>query len=197
MLCCVLFFFLSCLVSILDCPFSFLQGVLRLIDWSLLNIQCQICYHDYNKFNNIKSIDRNEGKYKDRKTFSAVLCPAQVTYTEIIMVFLLYYTNMLNLIMLIVLSQWNNCPRVDVSLHSSILSWFRGDQSILLLLQPVCLVGKQQIPFLLSLVWPDRGSSLRTSLPVHHWCSWNVLGGIVSVVVNITWLLSSFHLSIN
>jgi hypothetical protein len=58
----------------------------------------------------------------------------------------------------IVLVHWNNSPRVDMSLHSSTLFWFRANQSLLFLLNAACLAEKQEIPILYSLVWPDRGS---------------------------------------
>ena len=32
------------------------------------------------------------------------------------------------------LAHWNNSPRVDMSLHSDTLFWFRADQSLLFLL---------------------------------------------------------------
>jgi hypothetical protein len=48
-------------------------------------------------------------------------------------------------------------------LHSDVLSWFRTDQSLLFLLNTVCLAEKQQIPILQSLVWPDRGSNPRST----------------------------------
>jgi hypothetical protein len=41
-----------------------------------------------------------------------------------------------------------NSPRVDMSLHSDTLFWFRANQSLLFLLNPVCLVEKQHIPIL-------------------------------------------------
>ena len=55
-------------------------------------------------------------------------------------------------------TRWNNSPRVDLSLHSDTLFWFRANKSLLFLLNAVCLAEKQQIPILYSLVWPDRGS---------------------------------------
>ena len=63
----------------------------------------------------------------------------------------------------IVLAHWNNSPRIDMSPHSDTLSWFRANQSLIFLLNAACLVEKQQIPILLSLVWPDRGSNLRST----------------------------------
>jgi hypothetical protein len=45
----------------------------------------------------------------------------------------------------IVLAHWNNSPRVDMSLHSDTLSWFRANQSLFLLFNTVYLVEKQQI----------------------------------------------------
>jgi hypothetical protein len=44
-----------------------------------------------------------------------------------------YYTNTLSWIF-IVLAYWKNSPRVDISLHSDTLFWFRENQSLLLLL---------------------------------------------------------------
>ena len=38
----------------------------------------------------------------------------------------------------------NNCSRVDVSLYSDILSWFRTNQYLLLLLSNTCLAEKRQ-----------------------------------------------------
>jgi hypothetical protein len=47
-----------------------------------------------------------------------------------------------------VLVHWKNTPRGDMSVHSDALSWFRANQSLLLLLNDVCLAEKQQIPIL-------------------------------------------------
>jgi hypothetical protein len=46
----------------------------------------------------------------------------------------------------IVLAHWNNNLQIDISIHSSTLSWFRANQSLLFLLNVVCLAKKQQIP---------------------------------------------------
>jgi hypothetical protein len=56
-------------------------------------------------------------------------------------------TNTLSWI-LIVLAHWNNSPRVDMSLHSDTLFWFRANQYLLFLLNAACLAAKQQIPIL-------------------------------------------------
>ena len=48
----------------------------------------------------------------------------------------------------IVLARWNNSPRIEMSPHSDILSWFRDKQSLLFLLSAACLADKQQIPIL-------------------------------------------------
>ena len=40
--------------------------------------------------------------------------------------------------------------------------WFRANQSLLLILNAVCLAENQQIPILLSLVWLDQGSKPMT-----------------------------------
>jgi len=47
-----------------------------------------------------------------------------------------------------VLAHWNNSPRIYISPHSDTLSWFRANQSLLLLLICVCLAEKQQTPIL-------------------------------------------------
>ena len=46
------------------------------------------------------------------------------------------------------ITNWNNSPWVDMSLHSDTLFWFRANQSLLFLLNAVCLAKKQQIPIL-------------------------------------------------
>ena len=48
----------------------------------------------------------------------------------------------------LVLVHWNNSPRVDMSHHSDTLFWFRANQSLLFLLNNVCLAEKQQISIL-------------------------------------------------
>jgi hypothetical protein len=50
-----------------------------------------------------------------------------------------------------------------MSLHSDTLFWFRANQSLLFLLNAVCLAEKEQIPNLWSWVWPDRGSNLQST----------------------------------
>ena len=39
-------------------------------------------------------------------------------------------------------------PMLDMSLHWDTLSWFQANQSLLLLINAVCLAEKQQIPIL-------------------------------------------------
>ena len=51
----------------------------------------------------------------------------------------LFYTYALSCTF-IVLDHWNNSPLVDVKLHSDTLSWFRVNQSLLLLLNAACFV---------------------------------------------------------
>ena len=60
-----------------------------------------------------------------------------------------------------VLAHWKNSPRVDISLHSDTLFWFRANQSLPFLVNDAYLAEKQQMPILESLVWPDRGSNPR------------------------------------
>ena len=104
----------------------------------------------------------------------------------------LYWTNMQSWIF-IVLAHWNKSPRVDIFLHFDILSWFWANQSLLILLNAVCVSEKQQIPIftvfgltrlrlkhtmyptpdehanIYTMIWPDWGSntqctSLQTSM---------------------------------
>jgi hypothetical protein len=48
----------------------------------------------------------------------------------------------------IVPAYWSNSPRVDMLLHSYTLSWFRANQSLLILLNAACLAEKHQIPII-------------------------------------------------
>ena len=50
---------------------------------------------------------------------------------EMMMRSALFWTNTLNWIF-IVLAHWNNSPRVEMSLHSDTLFWFRANQSLLI-----------------------------------------------------------------
>jgi hypothetical protein len=56
----------------------------------------------------------------------------------------------------IALARWaNNRQRVDMSLHSDTLFWFRANQFLLFLLNAAFLAKKQQIPFyILCLIRP-------------------------------------------
>jgi hypothetical protein len=51
-----------------------------------------------------------------------------------------------------VLAQWNNSSQIDMPSHSN--TWFRANQSLLILLNDACLAEKQQVPILKYLVWP-------------------------------------------
>ena len=66
---------------------------------------------------------------------------------EMMMRSALFLTNTLSWILL-VLAHWNNSPRVEMSLHSDTLFWFRANQSLLFLRNGECLAEKQQIPML-------------------------------------------------
>ena len=59
----------------------------------------------------------------------------------------LYQTNMLSLI-LMVLADWNNSPRIVMAPHLGTLFLFRANQSLFFLLNAVCLAEKQHIPIL-------------------------------------------------
>ena len=64
----------------------------------------------------------------------------------------------------IVLTHWNNSPRVEMSLHSDTLFWFRASQSLLFLLNAAYLAEKHKIKTLKFLVWPD----LSCVLTIYH-----------------------------
>jgi hypothetical protein len=64
----------------------------------------------------------------------------------------------------ILLAHWNNSPRVDMSLHSDILFWFRANlQSLLFLLNAACLVTRTH----------DLPHSRRARWLLHHWFGCN------------------------
>ena len=48
----------------------------------------------------------------------------------------------------LILAHWNNSPRLDMSLHSDTLFWFRANQSLPFLFNAACLAEKQQISIL-------------------------------------------------
>jgi hypothetical protein len=83
-------------------------------------------------------------------------------FNEMMMRSALFSTNMLSWIF-IVLARRNNSPRVDMSLHSVTLFWFRANQSLVFLLNAACLARKQQIPIAYPLAWAERGSNPRST----------------------------------
>ena len=91
---------------------------------------------------------------------SAISWQEQVTFDEMMMS-ALYETNTLSWIF-IVLTHWNNSPRIDMSPQSDTLSLFRANQYLLFLLNVAYLAAKQQITIFDSLVWPKRGSNPRS-----------------------------------
>ena len=74
-------------------------------------------------------------------------CENKLIFNEMVMRSALYYTNTLSWIF-IVLAHWSKIPRVDMSLHSDTLFWFRANQSLLFLFNAACLADKQQMPIL-------------------------------------------------
>ena len=64
-----------------------------------------------------------------------------------------------------ILAHWNNTLRIDMSLNSNTLSWFRAKQSLLFLLNAVCLAEKYNVANsnFIVFVWPDRGSNPRST----------------------------------
>ena len=61
------------------------------------------------------------------------------------------------------LAHWNYSPRVDMSLHSDTLFWFRAKQSLLFLLNAACLAEKQKYQFYS--LWCDQTGAQTHDLP--------------------------------
>ena len=62
------------------------------------------------------------------------------------MMMMLSALNQTNKLSWIIIALTETTPRVDISLHSDTLFWFRDNQSLLFLLSAACLVGKLQLP---------------------------------------------------
>jgi hypothetical protein len=62
------------------------------------------------------------------------------------MMMMLSALNQTNKLSWIIIALTETTPRVDISLHSDTLFWFRDNQSLLFLLSAACLVEKLQIP---------------------------------------------------
>ena len=62
------------------------------------------------------------------------------------MMMMLSALNQTNKLSWIIIALTETTPRVDISLHSDTLFWFRDNQSLLFLLRAACLVEKLQIP---------------------------------------------------
>ena len=121
--------------------------------WWLVYLYSYITFHisNYLPFIDIKqSYLQNETKCKllivyclmSNATFPSMSLREQLTFDEMIMMFLLYlrYTRSWIFTVLVI---WYNCPWVNMWFHSDTLSWFRTNQS---------------------LVWSDRGSNLRSTV---------------------------------
>jgi hypothetical protein len=54
-----------------------------------------------------------------------------------------------------------NTFTVYISRHSNILSCYRANQFLSLLLNAACLAEKQQIPIVLSFIWSHRGEAIK------------------------------------
>jgi hypothetical protein len=79
---------------------------------------------------------------------------------------------------------WNNSPRIDMSLHSDTLFWFRANRPLLFLLNAACLAEKQQIRTSSSSHWKltcsrhdrvrrNRGPvASQTEQRLARWASW-------------------------
>ena len=117
--------------------------------------------------------------YADSAIFQLYHGENKLIFNEMMRRSALYYTNMLSWTF-IVLAHWNNSPWIDMLPHSSTLSSFWANQSLLYLLNAACLAEKQQKLILKSLILPNwdsnpRSTSLETSMltitPL-MWFSW-------------------------
>jgi hypothetical protein len=101
----------------------------------------------------------------------------KLIFIEMMMRSALYQTNTLSWIC-IVLAQGNNSPRVDMSLHSNTLFWFRANQPLLLLFNDACLAEKQHIPLLVfGLTRPGLEHSIYRTRDEHakHYATYAVI----------------------
>ena len=80
----------------------------------------------------------------------------------------LYSINMIGWIFM-VLANWNNFLKIDMSPHSHTLSWFWANTSLLSLLNAACLAEKQQMPFFG--LWFDPIGAQTDNLPHSKWAS--------------------------
>ena len=73
--------------------------------------------------------------------FSYSMSRTNYLFNEMMMRSALFLTNTLSWIF-IVLAHWNNSTRVDMSLHSDTVSWFRANRSLLFFLNAACLAER-------------------------------------------------------
>ena len=115
-----------------------LHGQIRRVsEWLLLNTKWEICqpYHGENKLHLMKWW-----------WYRSPLCSRPTHWV----------------VLFIVLAHWNNSPREDMSLHSTRYSDTEPTSLLLILFfNAACLVEKQQILILWSLIWPYRDSNPR------------------------------------
>ena len=69
----------------------------------------------------------------------------------------------------LLIAHWNNCQRIDMSLHSDTVSWFQTQPYFfLLLLKDACWVEMRQISVLVfGLTW--HGAQTRSKNLLHSW----------------------------
>ena len=61
----------------------------------------------------------------------------------------------------VVLAHWNISSRIDMSLRTDTLFWYRANQSLFFLLNAAFIAKSNKYQFYNSLVWPDWGSNSR------------------------------------
>jgi hypothetical protein len=110
--------------------------------------------HDTNNGTKIIITHWNPSKYKvsewllfnaNSAIFQLYHGENKLFFNEMMMRSTLYWTNTPTWIFIGLAHHWNNCPRVDMLLHSDTLFWFRASQSLLFLLNAACLAEKQQL----------------------------------------------------
>jgi hypothetical protein len=101
--------------------------------------------------------------------FSITSWREQITFNEIIMRSALYKTNTLSWIF-IVLTHWKINPRVEVLPNSDTLSWFLAKNSLLFLLNAVCLATNINFKVPTGARTNDLTHLRRACQSLHHMC---------------------------
>ena len=113
-------------------------------------------------------------------------------FNEMMMKSALYLTNILSWIF-IVLGHWDNSSRVDMSLHSDILFWFRGNPYELLLLKAACLAVKCKNQCYSLWFDPIGGIAVNIGPRIRFYWLNTVIYSLVTLYLSALFLLYSDH----